>query len=268
MCGIFAYVGRWPLQILDVLEVLRVLEEQQEADESTPVGGHGAGIAYFNVEEKLILNKVGKAKHPPVEDLRRQIKNTKDKSQFILSHVRHASPEFEHTIKYRECAQPYHPRCSSNFIVVSAHNGFAKNYEELETGLQSRHSFESEKIDLIDSEVISHLFEELLAESEDPWKATSKLFAKVDGTKKQGNTIIVLSRKKNDVCLNAIQKGRTRGLVVWSNSENGILLCSRENPVKQILSEFLAENEFHQTISVRRLDSINMEIHFGMKLLE
>ncbi len=140
--------------------------------------------------------KVGKTNGSPVENLKLQLKETAVGSRLFLGHVRRASPEFEKTIGHKECTQPYKPNCMHNFSFVSAHNGKVQNYLRLKKKLSSRHEFESEKIELVDSEVIPHLFEELLSNSKKPEKATHTLFDQVESTDKQGNTVAILGTNK------------------------------------------------------------------------
>jgi len=265
MCGIFAYMGHSPLPITEALEILQILETEQEPSEKTPVGGHGAGIAYLNERNKLTLTKIGKTNNSPADKLRLQLRETEGTSQLILGHVRRASPEFETTIAHKECTQPYKPSCSHNLSFVSGHNGKVQNYLELKNKLNSSHKFESQKIKLIDSEVIPHLFEELLAKTKDPRKATHELFEQIEGTDTQGNTVVIIHANGDEPYLNAIQKGKTRGLVAWINPVNEVLVCSREKPVKQTLSKFMAENHYEKLITVNRRDSVNILAHFSLK---
>src|SRR3989337_3434450 len=106
MCGIFAYLGHTPLSVLKVLKLLNVLESDQEPNEKTPVGGHGAGIAYLSKRNEFIIAKIGKNKHSPVKDLTSRLRATTSSSSFILGHVRRASPQFKDTIECKEFAQP------------------------------------------------------------------------------------------------------------------------------------------------------------------
>jgi len=262
MCGIFAYMGHTPLSILEVLKLLHILESDQEPNEITPVGGHGAGISYLNEKGKLTLEKVGKTNGSPCYELSSKLGEKIGNSSHILGHVRRASPEFKATIKHRECTQPYKPSCTHGLNIVSTHNGKVQNYQELKNILAKPHKFESQKIELIDSEVIPHLFEELLSKSKDTTKATHALFEQIEGN----NTAVILSTNKSEAHLNVIQKGKTRGLVVWTNLKREVLLCSREKPTEQILNKFLTENDYQKIIKVSREDSVNLEAHFSLNI--
>jgi len=266
MCGIFAYMGHKPLPITKVLNILRILEKEQEPDETTPLGGDGAGIAYLNKTNKLTLTKVGKTKKSPIEDLSQQLKETALSSHLILGHVRQASKEFEATIPHRECAQPYKPPCTPNLSLVSAHNGFLQNYQELKNKLSASHSFESQKIKLIDSEVIPHLYEELLNQTKNTTKTTHTLFEQIKGTPKYGNTVVIFHTNNNEAHLNIIQKGKTRGIVVWTNPKGEALICSRPKPIEKTLNKFLIENNLQKTIQVTHNQSVNLETHFTLNL--
>ncbi len=260
MCGIFAYMGHKPLPILTALKVLHILESEQEPDEKSPVGGHGAGIAYLNNRDEFIIAKIGKNKHSPLKDLTSRLKATTSSSSFILGHVRRASPQFEDTIECKEFAQPYKPQCSPDFNLVSAHNGFLQNYNQLRNKLTQPHHFESEKIKLNDSEVLTHLYEEQLSNSKDTTRATHALFEQIEGN----NTVVILTINKNEAHIDAIQKGKTRGLVIWTNPKGEVLICSREKPVQKTLHKFLVENNYQKIIHITRNDSANLETHFTL----
>jgi len=262
MCGIFAYMGHKPIPMLTVLKVLQILENEQEPNEKSPVGGHGAGIAYLSKRDEFTLAKVGKTKRLPVKDLTSRLRATTSSSSFILGHVRRASPQFEDTIECKEFAQPYKPNCKHNLDLVSAHNGFLQNYNQLRNKLTQPHHFESEKIKLNDSEVPAHLYEELLTQIKDPTRAAHALYEQVEGN----NTIVILSTNKtgSEAHLQAIQKGKTRGLVIWTNQRGEVLICSREKPVQKTLHTFLFENNYQKIVNITRNDSTNLETHFTL----
>lgn len=266
MCGIFAYMGHEPLPIAEVLKLLRALETEQEPSEKSPVGGHGAGIAFLNEGGTFTLKKVGKTDSSPADDLSFLLGKTARGSCLVLGHVRRASPEFENTIKHRECTQPYKPSCTHNFNLISAHNGKVQNYLELKKKLRMSHKFESQKTKLIDSEVIPHLFEELLSKTKSTTKATHTLFEVIEGTQKQGNTVAILTTNKKEAHLNLIQKGKTRGLIAWTNPKGEALICSREKPIETILNKFLNQNNLQKTIKVTHNDPVNLETHFTLNL--
>jgi len=270
MCGIFAYTGHEPLSIIEVLKVLQILElEQERPSESSPLGGDGAGIAFLDERSKFIVEKVGKTKESPVYDLRLLLGKTTLSSYLILGHVRQASPEFEKTIEHKECTQPYKPLCPYNFNLVSAHNGKVQNYLDLKTKLKASHSFESQKVkEIIDSEVIPHLFEELLSESKDTRKASHALFEQIEGSNMHGNTAVLIYAYKGVAHLNVIHKGKTRGLIIWTSPKNEVLLCSREQPVEKVLNKFIGESNFKKIVDISHKDSVNLEVHFNLNLSE
>jgi len=269
MCGIFAYMGHQPLIITDALKVLHILETEQEPSEKTPVGGHGAGIAYLNQKNKLTLIKVGKTNtNSPVNDLQHQLgKTAHNSSRLILGHVRYASPEFQNTIPHKECTQPYQPNCTqnTNYTLVSAHNGFLQNYQQLKNTLTQPHQFESQKIELVDSEVIAHLTEELLTKTKNPTKTTHTLTEQIMGN----NTIVTAYRNhnhnQNEAYIHAIQKGKTRGLVTWTNTNGEALICTRPKPAETILNIFLTQNNFQKIINISHKDTANIEAQFNLK---
>jgi len=268
MCGIFAYMGHQPIPITKAIQILRTLETEQEPNEPTPVGGHGAGIAYLNPKHEFTLVKVGKTqRRSPIHNLKQQLPNLATiQSQIILGHVRRASPEFIDTIQHAECTQPYKPHCTHKLNVISAHNGYLENYQQLKTQLQTKHCFESEPIKLIDSEIIPHLYEEQLTKTKNPTKAAHKLHEQTQGR----NTIITLhtNTDTNQAHLNVIQKGKTRGLTIWTNPDNEVLICSREKPTLTTFTKILTENNYQKITHITRNDSVNLEAHFSLNYVE
>ncbi len=264
MCGIFAYIGKKPLSINQVLQLLRLLEKDQEPDERNPVGGDGAGIAYLNHRNEFTLTKVGRTGGSPVDELSRMVEHSSESSTVILAHVRHSSPEFQKTISHPECTQPYRPTCTKDLTVFTAHNGFLQNYLQLKSSLTEKHHFESEEIQLIDSEVIAHVFEEALTKQRDPAKAAHALYEQTEGTNVQGNTAVTIARNGDETHLGAVQKGKTRGLVIWANSQNEVVVCSREKPIQNVLASVLAENGYQKIINITCNDTVNTEVHFKL----
>lgn len=260
-------MGHQPIPITQALHVLNILETEQEPQEPTPVGGHGAGIAYLNHKHEFTLAKVGKTKHSPVYDLKQQTRNLAAiQSQIILGHVRRASPEFQDTIQHAECTQPYKPNCAHELNLISAHNGYLENYQQLKLQLQAKHHFESEPIKLVDSEIIPHYYEEQLTKTEDPTKAAHALYEQARGR----NTIVTLyaNRDANQAHLNVIQKGKTRGLTIWTDPDNEILLCSREKPAMATFSKLIKENNYQKITHITRNDSANLEAHFTLNFIQ
>jgi glucosamine 6-phosphate synthetase-like amidotransferase/phosphosugar isomerase protein len=262
MCGIFAYMGHNPISLSETLKILHILESEQEPGEKTPVGGHGAGISYLSEKGKLILEKVGKTNGSPSSDLTSKLRDQNGSSHLILGHVRRASPEFKDTTEYREFAQPYKPNCKHNLSLVSAHNGFLQNYQKLSNNLTNQHKFESQKIKLNDSEVLAHLYEELLTQTKDPTKAAHTLYEQIEGN----NTAVILTINKNEAHIDAIQKGKTRGLVAWTNQKGEALICSREKPIQKTLHTFLKENNYKKIIHITRNDTVNLQTHYTLNL--
>lgn len=263
MCGIFAYTGKEPLLVEQVLKLMRLLEKDQEPGEKNPVGGDGAGIAYLNQRNEFTFTKVGRTNDSPVETLSNKVEQKARSSTLIIAHVRLAYPTFKDTIKHPECTQPYRPTCTKNLTVFTAHNGYLANYQQLKNSLTEKHHFESEKTQLIDSEVIAHVFEEALTKQNDPTKATHILYEQTQGTDTYGNTIVTLTHNKNQTHLNAIQKGKTRGLVVWTNPQNEAIICTREKPTQKILGSVLTKNHYQKVINITRNDATNAEFHFN-----
>lgn len=257
MCGIFGYFCKSQVSTQKVLKLLRMLEEDRQSGETSPVGGHGAGVCFLNDFGKFVVYKVGKTNSSPAEDLSLIRDVVQAKSRIILAHVRHASPEFMDTIKYAEATQPYKVNCLGLSEVVSAHNGKVRNSEEIKKHLSKRHCYQSEEalefVDsatIIDSEVIPHLFEENLMLYCNEVEARKKTFELIKGN----NTITLLARWQGKSQLHVLHRGLTRGLHIWKNNSEEIMLCSREEPLRNIFGTHLVEGEFEKVLSISRKD--------------
>ncbi len=257
MCGIFAYIGLEPIQIKYVLKILSQLEVEKQPIDKTPVGGHGAGIAALH-KNKLYFTKIGKGENESPTHKLQEIIESKwsiKEANIILAHVRRASKQFQHTIKYRECTQPYIANCTNQYTVISVHNGFIRNYLELKSKLKIKHNFESEKIELIDSEILPHLMEELLMEYGDNKETTSKLFTLINGN----NTAAILTKKGTNASIHIIHKGATRGLYAWKN-ENTLILCTRQHIIKENIKEQV--KELNEIIRIKPRENNEAKMHW------
>jgi glucosamine 6-phosphate synthetase-like amidotransferase/phosphosugar isomerase protein len=244
MCGIFGFTMKKPVSVAKVFKTLQKLEVHQLPQEARPVGGYGAGVAVVLEDGSVLTRKVGKVGSSPVQDLIKEVE-VKEAS-VLLGHVRMPSPQFMETAKFKETAQPYVVERDPNLTVVSVHNGNMENYKEIRTKLGAAHVFESEKHQLIDSEVIPHYFEEVLSEEADARTALYAFFCSLRGS----NSIAMLQIGKNDVFLHLIHKGKTRGLTVWTNQKDEVMFCSRPTPVIEEFGNMLAKEKFEQKISI------------------
>lgn len=150
--------------------------------------------------------------------------------------MRHASKDFNETIKYALAAQPYKVNCLGHLEVISVHNGMVSNYEEIRKNLSQEHHFESEAVRLIDSEIVAHVFEENLVISNDEIEARKKTFETIE----EANTVVLLTIERGKSLLHIIHKGMTRGLHIWTNDIGNIILCSREEPARQVFPRLFA----------------------------
>ncbi|MEM3704178.1 MAG: hypothetical protein QXX79_07175 [Candidatus Bathyarchaeia archaeon] len=244
MCGIFGFVLKESIEIECALNVLRKLERHQYPDESKPVGGYGAGIAVLTSSGAILLEKVGKIKSSPAEQL---AKNCEFNAIAVLiGHVRFPSPWFMETVRFKETAQPYVANCFSGLTVVSAHNGNVTNYKAIRERLGRKHVFESERVKLIDSEVIPHIFEELLLEKSSPEEALCALYSAIEGS----NTVSLLQIEKGRLLLHLLHNGKTRGLSIWKNEKGEIIFCSRKEPLIEEFNSMLSEGKFTEQVSI------------------
>jgi len=258
MCGIFGLSLQKPVSMGTVLRVLQKLETNQLPEEPTPVGGYGAGVAVLLDDGNILVEKVGKEGKSPVQRLS-SIVDVK-KASILLGHVRMPSPEFISTANFKETAQPYVVERDPKVTVASVHNGKMENYWEIRAELGKDHVFESEKHELIDSEVIPHYFEEILSEKEDISQALYQYFCSLGGS----NAVAILQLGEEDSFIHLIHKGKTRGLIVWTNAKNELIFCSRKAPVIEEFDEILTKNEFREKVFIGRHE--DMGLIFSHKL--
>ncbi|MEM2249808.1 MAG: hypothetical protein QXP16_03840 [Candidatus Bathyarchaeia archaeon] len=256
MCGIFGYILKKPIEVAYALKVLQKLERHQYPNEPKPVGGYGAGIAIFTSSGMVLLEKVGKVDGSPAEHLAKTCRF--DTASVLIGHVRLPSPWFMETAHFRETAQPYVVQCFSGLTVISAHNGNVTNYKAIRERLSGKHLFESERAELIDSEVIPHLFEELLLEKGCPEEALNTLYLAVDGP----NTISLLQIEKGRTLLHFLHKGKTRGLTIWKNRRGEVIFCSRKEPLTETLGFFLDKGNFVEHLSIPYDKEGNFKVTF------
>lgn len=248
MCGIFGYFCLEPVDISKVLELLQILEHCQykDQDEKEPVGGHGAGVCFLDDSSTLVVYKVGMTSSSPARALSLIESSPGTRSRIVLGHVRRASSNLIDTIHRAEAAQPYKTNCLGFSEVVSAHNGKVENFQEIRKTLPSGHCFQSEVVRLTDSEVIPHLFEENLATYRDEVEAAKRTLEFLEGN----NAVVLLSATGENRLLHILHKGHSRGIHVWKNGRGGIILCSRQEPLRRVFGDFLDEGDFKKVISI------------------
>jgi glucosamine--fructose-6-phosphate aminotransferase (isomerizing) len=244
MCGIFGFALTKPVSMVKVFKILEKLEVHQYLQEPRPVGGYGAGIAILEDDGSVIFEKVGKIGDSPARCLSEIVKI--NEASVLVGHVRMPSPQFMETAKFKETAQPYVARCYRGLTVVSAHNGTVTNLKEIRDKLGKAHILESEKVELIDSEIIPHIFEEILREKQDADEALYELFCALQGS----SAIALLQVGEENVFLNFVHKGKTRGLTIWTNERNELIFCSRKEPLTEEFDEILSKGKFKEKISI------------------
>ena len=243
-CGIFGFVLNKPLPMARVFRVLEKLEVHQYANEPLPLGGYGAGVALLLENGTLLDEKIGKVEGSPAHALA-DIMNA-DKASVLIGHVRMPSPEFMKTAQHKETAQPYVVGKEPALTVASVHNGKIENYKELRKRLDGGHVFESEKYELVDSEVIPHFFEETLFEHGEMKEALYSFFCDIQGS----GAIAMLQLGTRLGFLHLLHKGKTRGLNVWTNNSNEVIFCTREEVLLDELGSLLEANKFGKRLSI------------------
>ena len=254
VCGIFGFVLRKPVDTAKVFSVLGKLEVSQFPGEETPVGGFGAGVAVLDADGSVVWEKVGK------EDDASPVKRLAEvfdvgEASVLVGHVRRPSPEFMATAGFRETAQPYVVERDPKLTVVSVHNGRVENYEDLKNTFGGGHVFESEKVGLIDSEVIPHVFEELLSEKQDVSQALQGLFFRLQGY----SAIALLQVGEEEAFMHFVHKGdKTRGLHVWTNRKGELVFCSREEPLMREFGSLLSKGGFVRKVQIGWRENVGL----------
>ena len=257
MCGIFGFVLDKSVPMMQALRVLERLEVHQYANEPTPVGGYGAGVAILDQDGGVVHWKVGKVgKVSPAKQLAGLV--DADEASVLIGHVRMPSPEFMATAKFKEAAQPYVVERDPKLTVASVHNGNVQNYKELRKKLIGAHVFESERFELIDSEVIPHVFEELLSEKEDTNEALYSLFCTLQGS----NVVALLQVGEENAFMHLIYRGRRRGLTVWTNTQDELVFCSRKEPLTEAFGSILSKGKFKEKASIACLEDAGLKLSF------
>jgi glucosamine 6-phosphate synthetase-like amidotransferase/phosphosugar isomerase protein len=261
MCGIFGFVLKKPLSMNKVFAVLEKLEISQYPGEKLPVGGYGAGIAVMLDDGGVISEKVGKNADSPAGQLAQIMKPRISQARVLIGHVRHPSLEFMDTVKFKEAAQPYVENFEPELTIVSAHNGRVENYMVLKAKLKA-HVFESEKIRLIDSEVIPHYFGALLNETEDASQAAHKLLDSLKG--KTVGSIALLQLDSENQILHLLHKGWSRGLTIWANDKGEVIFCTRPEPVLEELKETLDRGNFKEKAVIKPREEAEINLSFPL----
>jgi glucosamine 6-phosphate synthetase-like amidotransferase/phosphosugar isomerase protein len=261
MCGIFGFALKQPTQLARVFKLLEKLEIHQYPQELRPVGGYGAGVAVLLDDGSVLFEKVGKVNNSPVRQLAKIFNAKVDEASVLVGHVRMPSPEFMESAEFKETAQPYVVEFEPNLTIVSVHNGKVGNYKELREKLEE-HVFESEKVQLIDSEVIPHYFEELLNEIEDSDEALYALFCALQGS----NAIAMLQIDEENTFLHLIHKGKTRGLTVWTNERNEVIFCSRKEPLIEEFSKILVRGNFKEKVWIPYREDVGLKLSYQLSL--
>jgi len=260
MCGIFGFILKKPISLSKVFGILEKLEAHQYPQEPTPIGGYGTGIALLDSNGQAIVEKVGKiGAISPTKKLAETVDFSE--ARVLVGHVRMPSPEFMDTARFKEAAQPYIVK-SDTLTVVSVHNGKVANYKELRSGLGKTHVFESEKFELIDSEIIPHVYAELLSEKQDSDASLYELLCTLQGS----SAIALLQLEKDKTFLHFVHKGKTRGLTIWTNEHDELIFCSRKEPLIAEFGDVLRKGNFAERISIAYHEDTGLKLSFPISL--
>jgi glutamine phosphoribosylpyrophosphate amidotransferase len=146
--------------------------------------------------------------------------------------------------------------------VASVHNGKIENYKEIRKTLGSAHVFESEKFELVDSEVIPHFFEETLSEREEVAESLYSFFCALQGS----GAIAMLQLGEEDSFLHLLHKGKTRGLTVWTNDKNEVIFCTRKEVLKEELDNMFSRGKFKEKASIGYREEAGLVLSYSVSL--
>jgi glucosamine 6-phosphate synthetase-like amidotransferase/phosphosugar isomerase protein len=260
MCGIFGFYLKKTLPLARVFRILEKLEVHQYPEERLPLGGYGAGVALLLEDGNILVEKVGKVDGSPARKLPEMVKVAR--ASVLIGHVRMPSPEFIKTAEHKETAQPYVVEREPNLTVASVHNGKIENYKEIRKALGGAHVFESERFELVDSEVIPHFFEETLSEKEETTEALYSFFCALEGS----GAIAMLQLGEEDSFLHLLHKGKTRGLTVWTNDKNEIVFCTRKEVLRKELGNVLSRGKFKEKASIGYREEAGLVLSYPLSL--
>jgi glucosamine 6-phosphate synthetase-like amidotransferase/phosphosugar isomerase protein len=259
MCGIFGFATKKPLSMTKVFNVLQKLEASRYMNEKQPVGGYGAGVAVMLDDGNVFLEKVGKQSASPARQLAEIVKPQLADARVLVGHVRFPSAEFLATAQFKEAAQPYVGAFERELTVASVHNGRLGNYKEL-AGRLKGHVFESARAGVVDSEIIPHLYGEIVNEGEDPCEAAGTLLCSLKGH--TVGSIALLHLDSENIFLHILHKGWSRGLTVWSNDAGEAVFCTRPEPVVEELKETLAKGKFKEKAVIKPRETAGLQLSF------
>jgi len=143
--------------------------------------------------------------------------------------------------------------------VVSVHNGRLGNYKELAERLKG-HVFESAKAGMVDSEIIPHLFGEIVNEGQDAGEAADTLLCSMKG--KTVGSVALLQLDNENALLHILHKGWSRGLTVWANETGEVIFCSRPEPVLEELKENLVKGKFKEKVVIEPREDAGVRLSF------
>jgi glucosamine 6-phosphate synthetase-like amidotransferase/phosphosugar isomerase protein len=262
MCGIFGFMLSKKVPIDMVFRILSRLEVHQYPHESNPLGGFGAGLTVLLDDGSVISDKVGKVNGSPAASLAHAWNSRIGECSVLVGHVRMPSPEFMASASFKETAQPYVVQFDPSLTIVSVHNGKVENYEKLRAELGNKHVFESERVQLIDSEIIPHYFEELLNETGDTDKALSELLYHLQGS----STISMLQVGEENAFLHFVHRGKTRGLTILTNSHDEVAFCSRKEVLTDEFRKILSKGKFKEKVSIGYHEEATLRLSFSKAL--
>ncbi|HOP32123.1 MAG TPA: hypothetical protein PKU94_01920 [Candidatus Hydrothermia bacterium] len=241
-CGLFLYVGHEKLKFQDIYNFLKELETLQEPEDSSPLGGHGAGFVMLSDSLVPYYKKVGYFENRSSVDAlfdSDELKNIAN-SNFFLGHVRRASDEFSSLEELDELhAQPF-VHSDAHCRVYCAHNGFLKNYADLKNRLGIEEFY-------TDSDVLCQLLLALLERFGEISRACEELFSMIDGD----NTAIFFVEKREQFWLVVLHIGKTRGLVVNENEMGEMVIASRRAPLYKYFGELIEKKGFFESLYIK-----------------
>lgn len=190
MCGIVGYIGNASSQSI-ILHGLTSLEYR---------GYDAAGIACLDEQQKTITTAKALG---PLDNLKKELTKTPLRGTVGIGHIRwatHGQLSLANTHPFFDCSRR----------IAIVHNGIFENQYELKQRLAHGHQFVSD----VDTEVVTHLFEEIEKKGCSLPAAISELAGLLEGTyacvimMKESSHIVAI-RKRAPLCIGMANSGMT-----------------------------------------------------------
>jgi glucosamine--fructose-6-phosphate aminotransferase (isomerizing) len=158
MCGIIGLIRKEGDVVGEVIKGLQKLEYR---------GYDSVGLAVIDPKGELVVRKGA----GDLESVRKRLGLDELKGSVAIGHTRWATHGPPNDVNA-------HPHTDCHSLIALVHNGVIRNYSSLRSELEERHKIRSET----DTELIAHIIEEYLKESNSFLEALAKTLRKLEGS--------------------------------------------------------------------------------------